>query len=246
VPLNSNNYMTNNRSPAFTIIEMIVVLGIIAIMMALVYPAYTTISQRAKATKDMSNLRQIGVAMQLYMNDNSGVLFSTSASWMSQLYNADPPPAAPKYLSSWGVFVSPFDRPASPRTSSPNNANSAVSYGINGTSGVIGMSADKISKPSVFIVFAPAQASGSAVNFRGIGNTTSQANLAASSNVTVLAAATVPNGPATGGTHNGRTKINALCADWHVETMPWSGTGPAFTHTTDPGSDPDAPYRWSP
>src|SRR5437667_501130 len=148
---------------AFTMIEMVVVLGVIAIMMAFVYPAYLGMSQRAKATKDMSNLRQIGMATQLYMNDNNGVLFSTAPpSWMSQLYNADPPPATPKYISSWGVFVSPFDRPASPRTSSPNNANSAVSYGIN--LGVIGMSADKISKPSVFIVFAPAQASGSAVN----------------------------------------------------------------------------------
>jgi prepilin-type N-terminal cleavage/methylation domain-containing protein len=229
-------------SRAFTLIEVIVVLAIIAILMSMVYPMYTSISERAKATKDMSNLRQIGMATQLYMNDNSGVLFSTSGSWMSQLYNADPPPSPPKYLSSWGVFVSPFDRPASPRTSSPNNANSAVSYGINGTSGVIGMSADKISKPSVFIVFAPAQASGSAVRFRGIGNTTSQANLAASSNVTVLAAATVPNGPASGGTHNGRTKIEALFADWHAETMPWSGTGPAFTNT----SDPDGANRWSP
>src|SRR5437667_7485834 len=147
---------------AFTMIEMVVVLGVIAIMMAFVYPAYLGMSQRAKAPKDMSNLRQIGLATQLYMNDNGGVLFSTTGSWMSQLYNADPPPATPKYISSWGVFVSPFDRPASPRTSSPNNANSAVSYGIN--LGVIGMSADKISKPSVFIVFAPAQASGSAVN----------------------------------------------------------------------------------
>ena len=232
---------------AFTIIELIIVLGVIAVMMSFAYPAYVGMSERAKATKDMSNLRQIGMATQLYMNDNSGVLFSTAPpSWMSQLYNADPPPATPKYLSSWGVFVSPFDRPVSPRTSSPENANSAVSYGINGTSGVIGMSADKISKPSVFIVFAPAQALGSTVNFRGIGDTTTQAHLAASSNVTVLAATTVPNGPAAGGTHNNRAKINALFADWHVETMPWSGTGPAFTHTTDTGGDPDAPFRWSP
>jgi prepilin-type N-terminal cleavage/methylation domain-containing protein len=240
--------MTRNSyfSRAFTLIEVIVVLTIIVIMMAMVYPAYTTISERAKATKDMSNLRQIGLATQLYMNDNSGVLFSTSGSWMSQLYNADPAPAAPTYLSSWGVFVSPFDRPASPRTSSPNNVNSAVSYGINGTSGVIGMSADKISKPSVFIVFAPAQASGSAVNFGGIGNTKSQANLAASPNVTVLAAATVPNGPATGGTHTSRRQINALCADWHVESMAWSGTTPAFTNTTSTGSDPDGNLRWTP
>jgi prepilin-type N-terminal cleavage/methylation domain-containing protein len=238
--------MTNNRSPAFTLIEMIVVLAVIAIMASITYPVYTTISDHAKATKDMSNLRQIGLATQLYMNDNSGVLFAAGSSWMSQLYNADPPPAPPKYLSSWGVFVSPFDRPASPRTSSPKSLNSAVSYGINGTSGVIGMSADKISKPSVFIVFGPAQASGSAVNFLGIGNTTSQANLAASSNVTVLAAATVPNGPAAGGTHNRRRQINALCADWHVESMAWSGTGPAFTNTTSTGSDPDGNLRWTP
>jgi prepilin-type N-terminal cleavage/methylation domain-containing protein/prepilin-type processing-associated H-X9-DG protein len=233
-------------SRAFTLIEVMVVLAIIVIMMAMVYPAYTTISERAKATKDMSNLRQIGLATQLYMNDNSGVLFSTSGSWMSQLYNADPPPAAPKYLSSWGVFVSPFDRPASPRTSSPKNANSAVSYGINGTSGVVGMSADRISKPTVFIVFAPTQASGTAVSFQGIGNTTNQANLAASSNVQVVAGTSTPGGTAVGGTHSSRRKINAIFADWHVETMPWSGTGPAFTHTTDPGTDPDAPYRWSP
>jgi prepilin-type N-terminal cleavage/methylation domain-containing protein len=241
------NLIVRNSPRAYTLIELLVVVAIIVILAALAFPAFTSAIERAKATKDMSNLRQIGMATQLYMNDNSGVLFSsTTDSWMSQLYNADPPPAAPKYLSSWGVFVSPFDHPASPRTSSPNNANSAVSYGINARLSLIGMSADKISKPSVFIVFAPAQASGSAVNFQGIGDTTSQASLVASSNVTVVADATVPNGPATGGTHVNRQQINALCADWHVESMAWSGTGPAFKNMTDPGNDPDAPYRWSP
>jgi len=43
-------------------------------------------------------------------------------------------------------------------------------------------------------------------------------------------------------THSSRRKINALFADWHVETMLWSGTGPAFTNI----SDSDGPYRWSP
>jgi hypothetical protein len=104
------------------------------------------------------------------------------------------------------------------------------------------MSADKISKPSVFIVFAPAQASGATVNFHGIGNATNQASLVSSANVTVLRSATTPDGPAAGGTQNSRRKINALCADWHVETMAWSDTGPAFTNI----SDTDGPYRWSP
>jgi prepilin-type N-terminal cleavage/methylation domain-containing protein len=225
---------------ALTLIELLVVIAIISILVAVTVPVFNGVLERAKATKDLSNLRQIGSATQLYMNDNNGVLFSTTGSWMSQLYNADNP-AASKYLSSWNIFVSPFDK----RTASAPSATSAISYGINGTAGVVGISADRISKPTVFIVFAPAQASGATVRFQGTANTTSQALLAASPPITVLAA-TSPGGPAAGGTQNSRTKINALCADWHVETMYWSGTGPAFTHTSNPGNDPDAQYRWSP
>ena len=241
--------MTKSSPPpvrrAFTLIELIVVIAIIGILAGIAVPALSSAYERAKATKDMSNLRQIGLATQMYMNDNNGALFSTTGSWMSQLYNADNP-AASKYLSAWNVFVSPFDHPVSPRTASSNSANSAVSYGINGTAGVVGISADRISRPTAFIVFAPAQASGATVAFQGIGNTTSQASLASSANVTVVAATSTPGGTATGGTHTYRTKINAVFADWHVETMPWSGTGPAFTNTTAPAGDPDGYLRWNP
>jgi prepilin-type N-terminal cleavage/methylation domain-containing protein len=237
--------MTKSSPPpverAFTLIEVLVVMAIIAIIAAILIPSLNRALESAKATKDLSNLRQIGAATQMYMNDNNGVLFSTTGSWMSQLYNADNP-AASKYLSSWKIFVSPFDK----RTSSAPSATSAISYGINGTAGVVGISVDRIPKPTAFVVFAPAQQSGTTVAFQGIANTTTQAALVGSPNVTVLAATSNPGGTATGGTHNGRTKINALCADWHVESMLWSGTGPAFTHTTDPGSDPDGPYRWGP
>src|SRR5215510_15846300 len=93
---------------AFTLIELVVVLGVIAIMMSLTYPAYTYISQRARVTKDMSNLRQIGTATQLYMNDNNSVFpGSTTLTWMSQLEQNQ------KYLSAWRVLQSPFDKRAS-------------------------------------------------------------------------------------------------------------------------------------
>jgi len=231
---------------AFTLIELLVVIAAMFILGALTFRVSTGVLERAKTVKDLSNLRQIGAATQMYMNDNNGALFSTNGSWMSQLYNADNP-ATSKYLSSWNIFVSPFDRPVSPRTASTNNATSAVSYGINGTAGVVSMSADRISKPTVFIVFAPAQASGSTVRFLGVGNTTSQANLTASANVTVRAATSNPgNYTVTGGTHNSRAKINALFADWHVETMSWTGTGPAFTNTTATATDPDGYLRWNP
>ena len=225
---------------SFTLIELLVVIATITILVAIGLPVFSGVLERAKATKDLSNLRQIGVATQTYMNDNNGALFSTTSSWMSQLYNADNP-ATSKYLSSWNIFVSPFDK----RTASAPSATSALSYGINGTAGVVGMSADRISKPTAFVLFAPAQASGATVRFQGTANTTSQALLVASAPITVLAA-TSPGGPAAGGTHNTRTKIEALCADWHVETMLWSGTGPAFTHTTATASDPDGYFRWNP
>jgi len=217
---------------AFTLIEMIVVLGCIAIMMSLTYPAYLTVSERAKVTKDLSNLRQIGSATQMYMNDNNGVFpGSATAKWMSQLEQ--------KYLSAWRVLESPFDKRT---TSESGNATTAISYGINANvlPGNVAISADKITKPVSFIVFAPAQAATPTVTFAGAGNS-------AAPGVTAVAAMSTPPGAnATGGTSNNRTKINALCADWHAETMPWSGTGPAFINNTATGSDPDGAFRWSP
>jgi len=138
---------------AFTLIEMIVVLAVIAIMMSLVYPAYLGISERAKATKDMSNLRQIATATQMYMNDNNGVFpGSGTATWMLQLERNQ------KYLSSWRVLESPFDKRS---TSELGDATTRISYGINANvlPGNVAISADKITKPVTFIVFAPAQAS---------------------------------------------------------------------------------------
>src|SRR5207248_83576 len=63
---------------AFTLIELLVVIAIIAILISIAYPVYTGILERGKATKDMNNLRQIGIATQTYLNDNDGVIFSTA------------------------------------------------------------------------------------------------------------------------------------------------------------------------
>jgi hypothetical protein len=141
-----------------------------------------------------------------------------------------------KYLSSWRVLESPFDKRS---TSELGDGTTAVSYGINANlflPGNVAISADKITKPVTFIVFAPAQASTATVSFLGAGTS-------APPGVRVVAALSTPPGAnAQGGTHANRRKISAMCADWHVEIMLWSGTGPAFTNT----SDPDGAYRWSP
>ena len=70
--------MTKSSPPpaerAFTLIELLVVIAVIGILAAIAIPALNSALERAKATKDMSNLRQIGTATQMYMNDNNGVL----------------------------------------------------------------------------------------------------------------------------------------------------------------------------
>src|SRR6266513_1021297 len=123
--------MTRNFSRAFTLFELLVVVVIIAILASIAYPVYIGILERAKVTKDMNNLRQIGIATQLYMNDNDGALFSPTGSWMTQLY--------PKYTGAWGIFQSPFDTRARSEAGIAAPV-SPISYGINGVvPSIIGM-----------------------------------------------------------------------------------------------------------
>src|SRR5262249_18904649 len=158
-------------------------------------PAYTTFAERAKSTKDMSNLRQIALGTQMYMNDNNGVFpGSATLTWMSQLEMNQ------KYLSAWRGLESPFDKRA---TSELGDGTTAVSYGINASvlPGNVAISADKITKPVTFIVFAPAQDNTATVKFQGVATTPAPGVTLLGNSNTVTSN---PGGVPSGGTQTSR------------------------------------------
>ncbi len=102
--------VSGRKNGGFSVVELMVVIGVITILIALLLPAMSRVRARGMMVQCQSNLRQLGQAMLMYANENKG-----------QLYPADVMGTAhgfPSIEREWFIFVlhpKPPVNSASPR-----------------------------------------------------------------------------------------------------------------------------------
>jgi prepilin-type N-terminal cleavage/methylation domain-containing protein/prepilin-type processing-associated H-X9-DG protein len=80
-----------HRFCAFTLIELLVVVAIIAVLAAILLPALQQAKESSRRSVCMSNLRQLGIAMLSYADDNNGWLPTpTLPGWWDATFGATP------------------------------------------------------------------------------------------------------------------------------------------------------------
>ncbi len=61
------------RRPAFTLVELLVVIGIIAVLISLLLPSLAGAKKQARTVQCLTNLKQIAQAQELYASQWDGV-----------------------------------------------------------------------------------------------------------------------------------------------------------------------------
>jgi len=101
---------------AFTLIELLVVIAIIAILAAILFPVFSQAKEAAKRTACLSNTKEIGTGVQIYLNDSDdmtpslygdGNPFTGTSTGTSTNPSSDAWQLTQPYIKNTNVFLDP-------------------------------------------------------------------------------------------------------------------------------------------
>ncbi len=125
------------RSRGFTLIELLVVIAIIAILAAILFPVFLSAKDMAKQTKCANNMKQLGTAIQVYLQDNRERM-PFQANW-DDPYDAFVPTADPNwakgllaYSRNKEIFFCPSSVPNKQYANAEPTRLTKISYMFNG------------------------------------------------------------------------------------------------------------------
>ncbi len=101
--------MVRSASRAFTLIELLVVIAIIAILAAILFPVFAQAREQARKATCLSNTKQLGLAINMYVQDYDETYPLATDSWT----NIDPnhfftwQDGVQPYMKNWGINLCP-------------------------------------------------------------------------------------------------------------------------------------------
>ncbi len=150
--------MTTQSRSGFTLLELLVVIAIIAVLAAILFPVFAQAREKARAIACMSNMKQIGTGLQMYVQDyDERIFFRSSTNPATTRINAATTGNALKwwnmvmpYAKNRAVFQCPSD--PGPTLSPDGNGGLTIPRSYVASASAEALSLAQLSRPTDIIV----------------------------------------------------------------------------------------------
>ncbi len=93
------------RSGGFSLVSLLVTAAIVGVLLAAAFPSYLRVQERSRSVACVANLRQIGVALQLYLADHQGAYPPNRS---NTEFHTDETPGGIHYQDKLKVYLTPY------------------------------------------------------------------------------------------------------------------------------------------